>query len=94
MPILRNNIQNLSLEKKRNTEKISPNTNPNLIMGSFFLAFAAFLANKKADNIENRGSIALIIPIKDLDAPKDSAKFEMNKLPAIYERLIENPIKE
>jgi Na+/citrate or Na+/malate symporter len=73
----------LSLEKKSNVEKITPIIKPILIIGSFFLILAALLANKGAEIIENNGKTALIIPIKDLDAPRNSEKFEINKLPAI-----------
>lgn len=83
IPILRKNIRYLSFEKKSSVEKNIPITRPTLIIGSFLLSFAAFLANSGADNIEKKGKIALINPIKDFDAPRTSAKFEINKLPAI-----------
>ena len=42
---------------------------PILIIGSFLLSFAAFLANRGAVNNEKKGRIALIKPINDFDAP-------------------------
>ena len=67
---------------------------PALIIGSFLLSFAAFLANRGAVNIEKKGKMALITPINDLEAPNTSEKFEINKLPLIYEIFMQNPIKE
>jgi len=94
IPILKKNIKNLSFEKKSRVEKNIPMTSPIRIIGSFLLSFVAFLAKSGAVNIEKNGKIALIKPMNDLDAPNTSEKFEINRLPEIYERFTENPIKE
>lgn len=94
IPILKIKINNLSYEKKSNIEKNAPTIRPVLIIGSFLLSLAAFLAKKGAVKIEKNGKTAFITPIKDLEAPNTSEKFEINKFPLIYEIFIQNPIKE